>query len=83
VGRAEAVAAFGQSRVRVVLPLLKTGARIMDARDSGARGPSETRAPSQQPAARAQQSRLRATTGLTIRHQANRQRSQARSLEAG
>lgn len=36
------------------LPLLKTGAgagaRIMDARDSGARGPSETRAPSQQPA---------------------------------
>jgi hypothetical protein len=51
VGRAVAVAAFGQSRVRVVLPLLKTGARIMDARDSGARPRPARPASSQQPAA--------------------------------
>jgi hypothetical protein len=78
VGRAVAVAAFGQSRVRVVLPLLKTGARIMDARDSGAR-PRPAR-PAISPGSLAQ--------GL-IRHQANRanlcqnQKSQASSLEAG
>lgn len=70
VGRA--VAAFAQSRVRVVLrpamPLLKTGARIMD----DFRCPSETRAPSQGPAASSQQPAALVQGLRLIRHQANR-----------